>query len=90
MNNYCFYKDIVELFGLRKTYLSENYFIEMPTERKNRNHAFITSSEHACSELIKVNGAAFQDTCLKIQEARQSDTRFNGRRNITKSSFGRM
>ena len=27
--------------------------------------------------------------CLKVQEARQSDTRFNERRNITKSSFER-
>ena len=27
--------------------------------------------------------------CLKVQEARQSDTRFNERRNITKSLFGR-
>ena len=27
--------------------------------------------------------------CLKVQEAGQSDTRFNKRRNITKSSFER-
>ena len=27
--------------------------------------------------------------CLKVQEARQSNTRFNERRNITKSSFER-
>ena len=27
--------------------------------------------------------------CLKFQEARRSDTRFNGRRNITKFSFER-
>ena len=61
----------------------------MPTGRKNRNYAFITAPEHVCHELIKLNGETFQDMCLKVQEARQSDTRFNEKRNITKSSFER-
>ena len=83
-------EDIAELFGPRATsYLSENCFIEMPTGRKNRNYAFITALEHVCNELIKLNGVTFQDMCLKVQEARQSDTRFNERRNITKSSLER-
>ena len=62
----------------------------MPTGRKNRNYAFITAPEHVCHELIKLNGEIFQDMCLKVQEARQSDTRFNEKRNITKSSFERI
>ena len=75
---------ISELLGLRTTsYLSENCFIEMATGRKNRNHAFITAPEQVCNKLIKLNGVTFQDMCLKVQEARQSDTRFNERRNIT-------
>ena len=81
---------IAELFGLRTiSYLSENCFIEMPTGRKNRNYAFITAPEHVCNELIKLNCVTFQEMCLKVQEAGQSDTRFNKRRNITKSSFKR-
>ena len=58
-------------------------------EEKNRNYAFITAPEHACHELIKLNGVKFQEMCLKVQEARQSDTRFNKKRNITKPSFER-
>ena len=78
------------IFGLRTTfYLSENCFIEMHTGRKYRNYAFITAPEHVCNELIKLNDVTFQDMCLKVQEARQSDTRFNERKNITKSSFVR-
>ena len=61
----------------------------MPTGRKNRYYAFITAPEHACNELIKLNCVTFQDMCLKVQEAIQSDTRFDERRNITKSSFER-
>ena len=57
--------------------------------RKNKNYAFIIAPEYVCNELIKLNGATFQDMCLKVQEARQSDTRFNERRNITKFSFRR-
>ena len=49
----------------------------------------MTAPEHACHELIKLNGASFQDMCLKVQEARQSDTRFKEKRNITKSLFER-
>ena len=83
-------EDIARLFGLTATsYFSENGFIEISTGRKNRNYAFITTPEHVCNELIKLNGVAFQDMCLKVQEARQSDTGFNERRNITKSSFER-
>ena len=83
-------QDLAELFGLRTTsYLSEICLIEMFTGRKNRNYAFITAPEHVCNELIKLNGVTFQVMCLKVQEARQSDTRFNERRNITKSSFER-
>ena len=75
---------------LRTTsYLSENCFNEISTGRKNRNYAFITAPEHVCNELIKLNGITFQDMCLKVQEARLSDTRFNERGNITKSSFER-
>ena len=55
-------EDIAELFGLRRTfYLSDNFFIEMPTVRKNRNYAFITAPEHVCNEFIKLNGVTFQD-----------------------------
>ena len=61
-------------------------FIEMPTGRKNRNYAFITALEYVCN---KLNGVTFQHMCLKVREARQSDTRFTERRNITKSSFER-
>ena len=86
-------EDIAELFGLRTTsYLPENCFIEMRTGRKNRNYAFIIATEHVCNELIKLNGVIgviSQDMCLKVQEARQSDTRFNERKNIIKSSFER-
>ena len=83
-------EDIAKLFGFRTTpYLSENCFIEMSTGRKNRNYAFITAPEHICNELIKLNGVTFQDMCLKVQDARQSDTRFSEKRNITKSSFER-
>ena len=78
MNKNSSEEDITKLFGLRATpYLLENCFIEMPTGRKNRNYAFITVPGHACHELIKLNGATFQDISLKVQEARQSDTRFN-------------
>ena len=83
-------EDIAESFGLRATpYLLENCFIEMPTGRKNRNYAFITVPEHACHKPIELNGVIFQDMCLKVQEARQSDTRFNEKRNIIKSFFER-
>ena len=83
-------EDIAESFGLRTTsYLSENCFIEISTGRKNRNYAFITAPEQVCNELIKLNGITFQDMCLKVQEAKQSDTRFNEKKNITKSSFER-
>ena len=69
-------EDIAELFGLRTTsYLSENCFTDMPTGRKNRNYAFITAPEQVCNELILLNGITFQDMCLKVQEAKQSDTR---------------
>ena len=61
----------------------------MHTGRKYKNYAFITAPEHVCNELIKLNGVKFQDMCLKAQEARQSDNRFNERKNITKSSFER-
>ena len=61
----------------------------MPTGRKNRNYAFITAAEQVCHELIKLNGVTFQDMCLKVQEARQSDSRFNEKTNIAKSSFER-
>ena len=61
-------EDTAELFGLRATsYLSENRFTEIPTGRKNRNYAFITAPEHACNELIKLNGVTFQDMYLKVQ-----------------------
>ena len=63
---------------------SEKNFTELATGTKNRNYAFITALEHFCNELIKLNGIAFQDMCLKVQEARQSDTMFTIRRNITK------
>ena len=80
----------MELFGLRTTsYLLENCFIEMPAGGKNRNCAFITAPEHVCHELIKLNGETFQDMCLKVREARQSDTRINEKRNITKSLIKR-
>ena len=83
-------EDIAELFGLRTTpYLSENCFSEMSTGRKNRNYAFITAPEHICNEPIKLNTVTFQDMCLKVQDARQSDTGFSKKRNITKSSFER-
>ena len=61
----------------------------MPTGRKNRNYALITAAEHVCHELVKLNGVTFQDMCLKVQEARQSNTRFNEKTNIAKSSFER-
>ena len=61
----------------------------MSTGRKNRNYAFITAPEHICNEPIKLNSVTFQDMCLKVQDARQSDTRFSKKRNITKSSFER-
>ena len=71
-------EDIVKLLGLRTTsYLSENSFFEMPLGRKNRNYAFITAPEHVYNKLIKLNGVTFQDMYLKVQEVRQSDTRFN-------------
>ena len=55
-------EDIAELFGLRTTsYLSENCFIEMPKGRKNRNYDFVTAPQHACNELIKLNGLTFQE-----------------------------
>ena len=60
--------DIADLFGLRTTsYLSENRFTEIPTEKKNRNYAFITAPEHACNEVIKLNSVTFQDMYLKVQ-----------------------
>ena len=90
MSKYSSEQDIAKLFGLRTTsYLSENCFIEMHTGRKYKKYAFITAPEHVCNELIKLNGVKFQDMCLKAQEARQSDNRFNERKNITKSSFER-
>ena len=83
-------EDMAKLFGLGATpYLLENCFIEMPKGRTNRNYAFTTAPGHACHELIKLNGLTFQDMCLKVQEARQSDTRFNEKRSITKSLFER-
>ena len=83
-------EDIAELFGLITTpYLSGNCFIGVPSGRKYINHTFITAPEHVCNELIKLNSVTFQDMCLKVQEARQSDTRFNEKRNITKSSLER-
>ena len=42
----------------------------MPTGRKNGNYVFITAPGHLCNELVKVNGATFQDMYLKVQEAR--------------------
>ena len=66
--------------------------IYMFTGRKNRNYAFIIAIEHVCNELIKLNGVICvisQDMFLKVQEARQSDSRFNERKNIIKSSFER-
>ena len=83
-------EDRAELFDLRTTpYLSENCFIEMPKGRKNRNYAFVTAPQHVCNELIKLNGVTFQDMCLKVQETRQSSTRFNEKGNIIKPSFER-
>ena len=83
-------QDTAELFGLRTTsYLSENCFIEMSTGRNNRNYAFIAATEHACNQLIKLNGITFQGMCLKVREARRSDTRFKERRNIKKLLFER-
>ena len=80
-----------ELFGLRTTsYLSENCFTEMHTGRKNRNYTFITAQEHVCNGLTKLNDVTFQDMCLKVQEAKQLDTRLNERKHITKSSFKRI
>ena len=76
-------EDIAEWFGLIISYLSENYFTEVPTGSKNRNYAFITAPEHVCNELIKLNSVTFQDMYLKVQEVRQSYTRFNEKRNIT-------
>ena len=71
-------EDIAKPSGLRTTlYLMG---------RKNREYVFITVPEHACNELIKLIGVTFQDMCLKIQEARQSNTRCNERRNIAKST----
>ena len=71
-------QDIAKLFGIRTiSYLSENCFTEMHTGRKNRIYAFITDPEHVCNEFIKLNGVTFQDMCLKVEEERQSDTRFN-------------
>ena len=49
----------------------------------------LTALEHVCNELIKLNVITFQDVCLKVQEARRSDTRFNENRNITKYYFER-
>ena len=90
MSKYSSEQDIAKLFGLRTTsYLSENCFIEMHTGRKYKKYAFITAPEHVCNELIKLNGVKFQDRCLKAQEERQSDTRLNERKNISKSSFKR-
>ena len=83
-------EDIAETFGLIATpYLSENCFIEVSSGRKYKNHGFITAPEHACNELIKLNSVKFQDMCLKVQEARHSDNRFNEKRNIPKFSFER-
>ena len=83
-------EDIAKLFGLGATaYLLENCFTEIPKERKNRNYAFTTAPGYACHELIKLNASTFQVMCLKVQEGRQSDTRFNKKRNITKSLFER-
>ena len=45
--------------------------------------------EHVRNELIKLNGVTFQDMRLEVQETRQSDTRLNERRNISKYSFER-
>ena len=61
----------------------------MPAEIKNRSYAFITAPEHVCNELNKLNSVTFQDICLKVQEARQSHSRFIKKRNIIKSSFER-
>ena len=81
-------QDIAELFGIRTTsYLPGNCFTEIHTGRKNRNYTFITAPEQVSNELIKLNGVTFQDMYLEVQEARQSDARFNKRKNITKSSF---
>ena len=60
----------------------------MPAGRK-WNYAFVTAPEHVCNEFIKLNGITFQGMCLRVHEARRSGTRFNERKNITKSSFER-
>ena len=81
-------QDIVALLGIRTaSYHSENCFIEMHTGRKNRNYAFITAPKHVCNECIILNSVRCQYMCLKVQEARQLDIRFNERKTITNSSF---
>ena len=67
-------KGIAELFGLGTTsYLSENYFIEMPPRKKNgnfKNNAFTTEPEHVCNELIKLSFMKQDDQVPVLTEAK--------------------
>ena len=68
-------KDLIELFGLQTTnYLGNTCHVKLILCSKTDNSggfAFVTGPEHVLNDLIKLNGIAFQEKVLVLDEAKK-------------------
>ena len=66
-------KNICELFGLNSTsYLRDTCAVDFPVNNKIgkfKGFAFIRAPAHISDELIKVDGIAYHDNELRVEEA---------------------
>ena len=78
-------QDICELFGLNSTsYLRDTCNIDFPINNKTgkfRGFAFIRAPAHITNELIKLDGIAYRDNELRVEDA--TSTRKRTRNNIS-------
>ena len=82
-------QDICELFGLNQTcYLRDTCNIDFPINNKTgkfKGFAFIRTPAHITDELIKLDGMAYHDNELRVEDATTS-TRERTSNNISNKS----
>ena len=74
-------QDICELFGLNSTpYLRDTCNIDFPIYNKTgkfKDFVFIRAPAHITDELIKLDGIAYHDNELKVEDATSTTKRTN-------------
>ena len=78
-------RDVCELFGLDSTsYLRDTCSIDFPINNKtgkSKGFVFIRAPAHITDELIKLDGIAYRDNELRVEDA--TSTRKRTRNNIS-------